>query len=57
MDLGLEQEKLVPACAVIEIEGEAGLVGIEGKLVSEESLEGTLMGFDDWFYDSKESWL
>lgn len=57
VDLGLEQEKLVPACAVIEIEGEAGLVGIEGKLVSEESLEGTLMGFDDWFYDSKESWL
>lgn len=50
MDLGLEQENLVPACAVIEIEGEAGLVGIEGKLVSEERLEGTLMGFDDWFY-------
>jgi len=50
VDLGLEQEKLVPACTVIEIEGEAGIVGIEGKLVSEGILEGTLMGFDDWFY-------
>lgn len=43
VDLGLEQEKPVPACAVIEKEGEAGIVGREGKLVSDDILQSNAL--------------
>lgn len=54
VDLGVEQVKSIPAHVVIEIGGKARIVGIEGKFVSEDILEGTLLGFNDWFYDGHE---